>query len=105
MTKFPRIHLHLRMIAIALVVLFLVILVPVYLTSSNRATAQDEGGAIRKPDLKFQMLTENRLGLNLHRSKIPGGWLLATRPSYSQQSPALVFVPDPDHTWDGKSLD
>ena len=35
--------------------------------------------------------------LKIYRAKVPGGWLIVS-------NDALVFFPDPDHTWDGKSL-
>jgi hypothetical protein len=34
----------------------------------------------------------------LLRTKVPGGWLLATN------SGSLTFYPDPTHQWDGKSI-
>ena len=39
----------------------------------------------------------------LERAKVPGGWLVI---SQFQVGPAhgLVFVPDPNHEWDGGSL-
>jgi hypothetical protein len=33
------------------------------------------------------------------RAKLPGGWLVSLRGS------GLVFYPDADHAWDGRSLD
>jgi hypothetical protein len=39
---------------------------------------------------------------SLSRARIPGGWLVY---GTTHGDPAvLVFVPDPDHTWDGSSL-
>ena len=39
---------------------------------------------------------------SLSRAKIPGGWLLyATTPG---DAASIVFVPDPEHQWDGASL-
>ena len=46
----------------------------------------------------------------VHRSKIPGGWLVETyRPSFrdgllAANGVGLTFVPDPEHKWDGNSL-
>jgi len=37
------------------------------------------------------------------RAKVPGGWLVMVREM--QQGPmGLTFLPDPEHTWDGKVL-
>lgn len=32
-----------------------------------------------------------------HRAKVPGGWLVRTKQG-------IVFLPDPEHRWDGSSL-
>lgn len=39
----------------------------------------------------------------LYRAKVPGGWLL----KYDERDGAagLTFMPDPEHAWDGNSLD
>jgi hypothetical protein len=39
---------------------------------------------------------------SLSRAKIPGGWLVYG--TTSGGTALLVFVPDPDHQWDGASL-
>jgi hypothetical protein len=42
----------------------------------------------------------------LYRSSVPGGWLVCFFWSTSQAGgPSLVFYPDPQHLWDGGSLD
>jgi hypothetical protein len=33
------------------------------------------------------------------RAKIPGGWLLLSK------NDSVTFVPDPEHVWDGGSID
>ena len=40
-----------------------------------------------------------------HRAKVPGGWLIWQPRSHNEvpQAP-MVFIPDPEHTWDGNSL-
>ena len=37
----------------------------------------------------------------IDRAKIPGGWLVR---SSTFEGPAMAFVPDPNHAWDGSSL-
>jgi hypothetical protein len=39
---------------------------------------------------------------SLSRAKIPGGWLVYG--TTSGDTASLVFVPDPNHEWDGGSL-
>lgn len=38
---------------------------------------------------------------NVHRAKVPGGWLVLV----SDNATGLAFHPDPEHMWDGGSLD
>lgn len=38
--------------------------------------------------------------LSMYRARVPGGWLIASRPGDS-----VTFVPDPLHEWDGGSID
>lgn len=49
----------------------------------------------------------------LQRATIPGGWLLKVLEDdfvpdsgggHHEYSVAVIFIPDPDHTWDGGSL-
>ena len=37
----------------------------------------------------------------LFRAQIPGGWLILTRGAH----PAMIFCPDPQHRWDGGSME
>lgn len=46
--------------------------------------------------LLFERLSSN---IPLYRTAIPGGWLV------SNAAGSSTFVPDPDHTWDGSSVD
>ena len=39
----------------------------------------------------------------LYRARIPGGWLVGTPKDHDGVS-NLVYVPDPDHLWDGSTL-
>jgi hypothetical protein len=38
----------------------------------------------------------------ISRARVPGGWLVYTW-ELANNSPALTFVPDPDHRWNGSS--
>jgi len=43
--------------------------------------------------------------VNLKRKKVPGGWILHSSTSHDIRhgraiSESMVFVPDPEHTWD-----
>lgn len=43
------------------------------------------------------------------RSKIPGGWLVSADfdlpGEYAGQGCSITFVPDPEHKWDGGSVE
>ena len=40
------------------------------------------------------------MGWHVHRTKVPGGWLVLVIHNTS----GLTFYPDPEHKWDGWSL-
>lgn len=40
-----------------------------------------------------------KLDWQVHRTKVPGGWLVLVIHNTS----GLTFYPDPDHRWDGRS--
>jgi hypothetical protein len=47
------------------------------------------------------------LGGDSYRAKVPGGWLVLVRALQrdGNSTPGgLTFVPDPEHTWDGSTL-
>lgn len=39
---------------------------------------------------------------NVFRAKVPGGWLVAIQ---FHDGEGLTFYPDPNHEWNGESLD
>jgi len=41
-----------------------------------------------------------KLGWDVHRTKVPGGWLVLVIHNTS----GLTFYPDPEHRWDGGNL-
>jgi len=41
-----------------------------------------------------------KLDWKVHRSKVPGGWLVLV----IHNTTGLTFYPDPEHKWDGGSL-
>jgi hypothetical protein len=60
-------------------------------------------------DLLWQKLESKRVDQSwfhmdweVHRSKVPGGWLIITR-SQGAVPQGIAFYPDPDHRWDGGS--
>ena len=60
--------------------------------------------ALEKKPLTFDLVS-NRINTTsskfaIYRAKIPGGWLVALRPDDN-----LAFVPDPQHVWDGGSVE
>ena len=42
---------------------------------------------------------------SIHRSKVPGGWLVVIEQEVPVAGPSFTFYPDPQHAWDGTSLD
>ena len=59
------------------------------------------GGNRRTPVLEWQKLKSrnNKYTPELYRTAVPGGWLIS-----QSLTGGLVFLPDPDHEWDGDSL-
>ncbi len=59
------------------------------------------GGA--KPALMFELVPTriacNSATFSIYRARVPGGWLVASRPNDS-----ITFVPDPEHLWDGATV-
>ncbi|MBI1757195.1 MAG: hypothetical protein HYR64_08835 [Fimbriimonas ginsengisoli] len=42
----------------------------------------------------------------VYRAKVPGGWLITVFWFIGNPGgPAICFYPDPEHTWDGGTLD
>lgn len=58
---------------------------------------------LERRSLSFELLpnrmSSNSATFSLYRAKVPGGWLVASRPSDT-----VTFVPDPHHQWDGGSV-
>jgi hypothetical protein len=57
----------------------------------------------RKPTLTFDLVPTriscNSASFSIYRARVPGGWLVASRPNDS-----ITFVPDPEHLWDGGAV-
>ncbi len=51
-----------------------------------------------KPSLNWEHIYLDGFRHNISRTKVPGGWLVI----YWDRG--VTFLPDPDHSWDGKSL-
>ena len=59
------------------------------------------------PELKFEKHNSKLVGAPdatkpYYRAKVPGGWLVDCR---VVEGGGLTFVPDPNHEWDGGTLD
>ena len=55
------------------------------------------------PKLKFEKLdVDSTVSARVSRAKIPGGWLLIVT---SNSGGGLTFYSDPQHKWDGNSLE
>jgi hypothetical protein len=52
--------------------------------------------------LKFEKLEVEGQSVRVNRAKIPGGWLLVVM---SNSGGGVTFCPDPEHKWDGKSIE
>jgi hypothetical protein len=40
-----------------------------------------------------------------YRSKVPGGWIFSSVFILAGESAGVTFIPDPEHKWDGNSLE
>ena len=56
------------------------------------------GGRVARPALRWEAVSSSQY--SVMRSKVPGGWLVA-----AGSGPSLTFYPDPEHLWDGTSLE
>ena len=59
-----------------------------------------------QPQLSWEQLNSSRatggfikMGWNVHRTKVPGGWLVLVIHNTS----GVTFYPDPEHKWNGGS--
>ena len=55
--------------------------------------------------IKWEQLKNEGIGKKSYRSKIPGGWLFITWWGSAYENGGATFIPDPDHNWDGNSLE
>jgi hypothetical protein len=74
---------------------------------SQSALAEEDTGKVPEERLVFQECEEGGVGYSstIHRSKVPGGWLVVFTAHYEGIRPSITFYPDPKHEWDGTSLD
>jgi len=66
--------------------------------SAPPAAAEPNGevGAASAPEFAWQQVSA--APIRLLRAKVPGGWLLSS-------DGAVGFYPDPEHAWDGRSME
>ncbi|GIU17003.1 hypothetical protein TUM4261_36120 [Shewanella sp. c952] len=58
-----------------------------------------------RPTLAWERLDNNGGPAYTFRTKVPGGWLVATRePHGDGVGSGATFLPDPNHQWNGYSL-
>ncbi len=67
-------------------------------------------GTTTSPDamLVWQKCKTDSSGIgaqSIHRSKVPGGWLVILERDEHPSTPSFTFLPDPRHGWDGGSID
>lgn len=74
--------------------------------SSSVVEPQDNNGKGLQVGLQFEMLKQTTATIpgNFYRTKVPGGWIVALASLNSGQYVEMIFIPDAEHTWDGKSL-
>lgn len=58
-----------------------------------------------KKQLYFEQLKSNVYSFQeVYRTKVPGGWLVVIKGT-NGEGVGLTFYPDPDHEWNGSSMD
>lgn len=60
--------------------------------------------AERETNLSFQRISQRQLSGNLSRAAVPGGWLIVLEPLERNAGASMVFLPDANHEWDGKTV-
>jgi hypothetical protein len=54
----------------------------------------------KTPELEWELVDWNeRLKHSIHRSKVPGGWLVRLRYCTYRDNASLTFYPDPSYQW------
>jgi hypothetical protein len=79
-------------------------------SSAPQTVAAEEGTkSLPNAQLVWQECKSGSIGgyrQIIHRSKVPGGWLVVLKQEPSETAgPSFTFYPDPQHVWDGTSLD
>lgn len=92
---------RLPVLALSTSLIALVISGAMFVRAPQSASAAPQ---VNTSHLKFMYVGQSGLTGHLIRAKVPGGWLVGLDPSNDKQGPALTFVPDPKHEWDGKQL-
>ncbi len=55
--------------------------------------------------LKWEEIKNDGIPRNAYRAKIPGGWLFIIWWGPTYDGSGATFIPDPEHKWDGNSVD
>ena len=65
---------------------------------------QRTGTRVERAKLEFTKVNGHIPDFTIYRAKIPGGWLVTDKPG-PNGGKGMTFVPDPDHKWNGGSVD
>ncbi|MEL6105374.1 MAG: hypothetical protein AAFU85_05030 [Planctomycetota bacterium] len=91
-------------IAGATVLVALSVLAAENVLSQDAQNSPNRDAASKPAKLKFESLQGQNPDWTLYRAKIPGGWLVTNQPG-PNGGKGLAYVPDPNHQWDGGSID
>ena len=76
---------------------------------SQTTSSQENVQTLKDAKLAWQECNTESFGgygQSVFRSKVPGGWFVVIKQEHPQPiSPSLTFYPDPNHIWNGTSLE
>ncbi|QDT11002.1 hypothetical protein [Planctomycetes bacterium K23_9] len=76
---------------------------------TETANAKETAEIVAKPTtpkLRFEnVFTQDAKSMTFNRAKVPGGWLVTSTLYSGPKGYGITFVPDPNHAWDGSSVE